>query len=200
MQSFEGATKLKQMKVKIGVSACLLGQKCNFNGQDLFNAFVDQISKSSEVEIIAFCPEDFIFGTPRANLRIVGGDGNDVLDGLAKVIDEHGNDVTQKQILGAKEFLERLQSQNVDLVFLMEGSPSCGVNVLLNENDWPRGGFKRGSGVAAALLKRNGIEVVGSFDEKSISEALQAKQISFHSNKSLMNLKDLPQFKMLFEI
>ncbi len=187
------------MKVKIGVSACLVGSQCNFDGKDLFNHFVSSLQKNSEIELVKFCPEDTVFGTPRANLRIVDGDGHDVLDGKAKVIDENGQDVTSLQIQGAQKFLDLVKQSQIGCVILMDGSPSCGSNVLLKEEGWPRGGFKRGIGVTTALLKRNGIQIFGSFDELAISEFLATKLDQFPVATGLRNLKDLPKFKALFE-
>lgn len=73
------------MKTRIGVSACLLGRACNFNGKDLLSDFVRQLPEIAQVEFVSFCPEDSVLGTPRPNLRIVGGDGYDVLNGTAQV-------------------------------------------------------------------------------------------------------------------
>ena len=186
-------------KIKIGVSACLLGAKCNFNGKDLLSPFLKSIEIQSEVEFITFCPEDFVFQTPRPNLRIIDGDGFDVLDGKAKVIDELGENVTSKIIEGANHFLSLLNNKNIKYAILMDGSPSCGSNVLLKEEGWPIGGFKRGLGVAAALLKKNGILVLSSFDEKTICNFLNSINENLKFNEDLKDLKDFPKFKSLFE-
>lgn len=186
------------MALKVGVSSCLLGNKCNFDGNDLLSAFLKKLSENDQIEFVQFCPEDFIFGTPRANLRIVGGDGNDVLDGKAVVINQNNEDVTEELIRGANQFLKQLVESEVSHAILMDGSPSCGSSVLLKEDSWPRGGFKRGSGVAAALLKRNGINVIGGFDESSISTFLKAKIKDIQFESGLKDLKDLPKFKPLF--
>lgn len=183
------------MKLKIGVSACLLGRKCNFNGQDLLSSFVSSLQSLEQVELISFCPEDFAFGSPRPNLRIVGGNGDDVLDGKAKVIDENERDVTDGQIAGAHEFLNKLKERDAKYVILMEGSPSCGSHILLKEESWPRGGFKKGSGVACALIRRAGIRTFSSFDEKSISLFLSSLVASHNLDKGLLDLKDRPKFK-----
>ncbi len=187
------------VQVNIGVSACLIGSKCNFNGSDLLSPFVKELQSIDQVNFIYFCPEDEVFGTPRPNLRIVGGDGDDVLDGKALVIDENGKDVTALQISGAHKFLDHLKKSNVTIAILMEGSPSCGSNVLLNEANWPMGGFKRGIGVSAALLRRNEIKVFSSFDELSISNFLQMRIAKFTLKNNLKDLKDLAKFKKLFE-
>ncbi len=185
--------------MKIGVSHCLLGANCNFNGKDLLSRFISDLEKIKDVEFIPFCPEDSVFGSPRPNLRIVGGDGHDVLDGTARVIDEFGKDVTALQIEGATKFLESLKSKEVEVAILMDGSPSCGSNVLLKEEEWPRGGFKRGLGVAAALLKRNDIKILSSFDELAISEFLETKIECVDFAEGLRNLKDSPKFRSLFQ-
>lgn len=186
------------MALKIGISSCLLGNKCNFDGNDLLSAFVKKLSENNQIEFVSFCPEDSVFGTPRPNLRIVGGDGNDVLDGKALVINQNNEDVTKIQIQGAHQFLQLLMAANVKHAILMDGSPSCGSNVLLKEESWPFGGFKRGSGVTAALLKRNGISVLSSFDELTISNFLKAQIREFQIEDGLKDLKDRPKFKHLF--
>lgn len=181
----------------IGVSACLVGRKCNFDGRDLFNNFIGDLDNMPELKLLPFCPEDKIFGTPRPNLRIVGGDGNDVLDGKAKVINEAGDDVTAQQIEGARQFLSFLIREKVDTAILMDGSPSCGSNVLLKEDGWPRGDFKKGLGVSSALLRRNGIRVFSSFDELATSQFLRKYFPKMDFCSDLRNLKDNPTFQAL---
>lgn len=94
--------------------------------------------------------------------------------------------------------MNKLTNLNVEYAILMDGSPSCGSNVLLNEEGWPRGGFKRGSGVAAALLKRNNIKVFSSFDERTISIFVKALLSDVEFNRELRDLKDFPKFRHLF--
>jgi uncharacterized protein YbbK (DUF523 family) len=187
------------LKTKIGVSACLLGSQCNFEGKDLLNQFVTALGQNPEIEFVQFCPEHAVFGTPRLNLRIVGGDGFDVLDGKASVIDESNRDVTVQQVIGASQFLKRLVAEEVKCAILMDGSPSCGSNVLLREENWPAGGFKRGVGVAAALLRRNGIQVFSSFDLKALSQFLQTTIKGFEAKSDLTDLRENPKFKTLFQ-
>lgn len=189
----------KKEQIKIGVSGCLLGVKCNFNGTDLLSGFVKELHNNDQIELISFCPEDRVFGTPRPNLRIIGGDGFDVLDRKASVVNEHGQDVTALQIQGANQFLDRLVEAEIKYAILMEGSPSCGSNILLKEENWPTGGFKKGIGVTAALLRRNAIVVFSSFDELSISNFLNSVVENFPIKENLKNLKDFAKFKILFQ-
>ena len=89
-------------------------------------------------------------------------------------------------------------SANVTHAILMDGGPSCGSNVLLKEEGWPSGGFKRGYGVSAALLKRNNITVFSSFDEFNISAFLSSALKNYTQKEGLKNLKDSPKFKPFF--
>lgn len=187
------------MNTKIGISACLIGRPCNFNGKDLLSEFIQTLPKLAPIEYIAFCPEDSVFGTPRPNLRIVGGDGYDVIEGSAKVLNELDEDVTEKQMAGARKFLEFLMNAEVSYAILMDGSPSCGSNVLLKEDGWPRGGFKRGVGVACALLKKNGINVFSGFDESSIADFLNSTFQGTSIENARPDLRNMPKFKALFE-
>ncbi len=187
------------MKMKVGVSACLLGRACNFNGKDLLSEFIRRLTELAPVEYVTFCPEDLEFGTPRPNLRIVGGDGYEVLDGKARVLNEMNEDVTERQVAGAVKFLDFLKSQEAHYAILMDGSPSCGSNILLKEENWPRGGFKKGVGVACALLRRNGITVFSSFDERSISEFIRSQFPATSISNAQPDLREMPKFKALFE-
>lgn len=93
--------------------------------------------------------------TPRVPSQIVGGDGFDVLRGKAKVISEHGSDVTEHFLRGAEETLRLAQLVGVSKVIFKERSPSCGVKKIYREDQ-----LINGCGVTTALLLREGIEVV----------------------------------------
>lgn len=117
------------------------------------------------------CPELLGgFSTPREPAEIVGGDGEDVLDGKAKVFEKSGKDVTELYIQGAIRTLEKAQAIGATMVVLKEYSPSCGSAIIYN------GEFKgkkiAGVGVTTALLKRNGIQVVSEdeFFDKDLFE------------------------------
>lgn len=97
------------------------------------------------------------FSTPREPAEIVGGDGEAVLAGTAKVVDRSGIDVTELYLKGAYITLEKAREVSATMVVLKENSPSCGSTMIYN------GEFKgkkiAGNGVTAALLRKNGIEV-----------------------------------------
>ena len=112
-----------------------------------------------EKKAIPICPE--VLGglsIPREPAEIVGGEGEDVLDGHAKVITNNGIDVTEQFIKGANETLKIALDLNATMVILKERSPSCGSSMIYSGEF--NGNKKRGTGVTAALLKRNGIQVL----------------------------------------
>lgn len=139
------------------VSSCLAGLKVRYNGSD---CFVEKVSKLiEENQAVAVCPE--VLGglsIPREPAEIVGGDGEDVLDGKAKVVTKSGKDVTEQFIRGAYAALEIAKKINATLVVLKENSPSCGSTMIYNGEF--NGNKIAGNGVTSALLKRNGFKVI----------------------------------------
>src|SRR5690554_5343526 len=109
-------------EVKI-VSACFAGVNCRY---DKKHNKIDKIRKLvREGKAIPVCPEQMGgLPTPRNPAEIVGGDGDDVLDGKAKVIDNQGNDVTQQFVEGAREALAMAQAVGATEAILKERSPS----------------------------------------------------------------------------
>lgn len=95
--------------------------------------------------MLLICPEQLGgLPTPRAPSKLVGGDGFDVLDGNAKVINTYGDDNTKAFIQGAYAALDMIREQKIRRCFLKDKSPSCGA------------GEKYLTGVTAALLIRKG--------------------------------------------
>jgi len=144
-------------KETILVSACLLGVNCNYKGGNRLNQRVLDFIKDKN--FIPVCPEIYGgFATPRPDAEIVGGQGQKVLQGQAKVIEPAGTDVSDKFIAGAKEVLKLAQLAGVNLAILKARSPSCGVGQAYD------GTFTKtlvqGNGVLAELLSQNGIKVI----------------------------------------
>jgi len=144
------------------ISACLLGIKCSWDGQDIHKS--DKVIELLNSEkLMPICPEQLGgLRTPRAPQEIQGGTGEDVLDGKCKVLNINGEDVTQKFIAGAVEALKIAGLFHIREFIGKSRSPSCGCGQIYD------GTFSRklidGDGVTTALLKRNGIRVVTEED------------------------------------
>lgn len=59
--------------MKIGVSECLLGVQCRYDGLSSTNKFITN-TLQEYFEFQAYCHEKLIFGTPREAIRLVEQD------------------------------------------------------------------------------------------------------------------------------
>ena len=133
------------------VSACLLGHACRYDGQSKPHVGVAELLKKHT--LVPICPE--VQGglpTPRPPAEIQGD----------RVINSEGRDVTDCYQRGAQAALELAKILGADTAILKQRSPSCGSGQIHNGKF--DGGLVDGWGVAAQLLRDNGI-VVYSEDE-----------------------------------
>ena len=133
-------------KQAILVSACLLGVCCRYDGASKPNG--DVIKLREKYVLIPICPEvDGGLPTPRTPSERVGD----------KVLMRDGTDVTVNYRKGAEMALERARSFGCTAAILKARSPSCGKGVIYDGSF--SGNLTDRDGVAAELLKNNGIEV-----------------------------------------
>lgn len=132
------------------VSACLLGENCKYNGGN--NALPPETltALSERYRLVSVCPErDGGLPTPRLPSERRG----------ERVFNRAGEDVTGPFTRGAALALETARAAGCRRALLKERSPSCGSSVIYD------GAFSGriipGEGVAAALLKKNGLAVYG---------------------------------------
>lgn len=131
----------------IGVSACLLGENCKYNGGNNYSKKVEEYVKGHEV--IAICPE--VLGglsIPRVPAEIVGG----------KVRTKEGKSVDEEFRRGAMRALEIVMEEGIDCAILQSRSPSCGSKEIY---DGTFSGKKiKGRGIFAQLLEERNIRVI----------------------------------------
>jgi uncharacterized protein YbbK (DUF523 family) len=138
------------------VSACLTGVRCRYDGGHRLDQKV--LRRSMEEELVPLCPEQMGgLSIPRHPSEIIGGDGDDVLDGRARVVDTEGMDVTGQFLKGADEFLSTAKRSNIKKAIMKEKSPSCGVHRI-----YRNGILVSGKGVLTALLMREGIGIMSN--------------------------------------
>lgn len=144
------------------VSACLLGLCTRYDGRHNRDDGVLRFCGTHHV--IPVCPEQLGgLPTPRPATEIKGGDGGAVLEGAAAVKDQDGNDLTDCFIRGAEQALLLARLGRAAGAVLKSGSPSCGLGRIRDGTF--EGGYRKGDGVTAALLKRHRIPV---FSERSL--------------------------------
>ena len=140
------------------VSGCLSGNNCFYNG---LSKISDPIKKLvEEGHAVPACPE--LLGglsMPRECSEIKGGTGLDVLKGKSRVITESGIDVTDNFIAGAKALLSIAKKHKAKKAILKSRSPACGLGQIHDGSF--TGKIIKGDGVAASLLKINGIKIIG---------------------------------------
>jgi uncharacterized protein YbbK (DUF523 family) len=149
------------------VSACLLGERVRYNGQDAEtrHSIIDRWM--SEGRVVSVCPELLAgFAVPRAAVEIVGSGGAAVIDGAARAVETAGRDVTSEFVVAAERTLKIVQDRNIRVAVLTDGSPSCGTSYIY---DGTFTGEKHyAMGVTASLLSRHGIVV---FNQDQLLEA-----------------------------
>ena len=135
------------------VSACLLGVNCRYDGTHAWCPEVfDELWRSYFIPV---CPEQLGgLSTPRSPAILSGGDGQDVLKGKARVLNERGEDITPSLVKGAEETLRIARLVKAKKVIFKDRSPSCGC-----QNIYRQEGLGSGCGVTSALLAGNGIQV-----------------------------------------
>lgn len=116
--------------MKIGVSSCLLGNQCRYDGAgNKFEFVVNELSKY--FELVPYCPEEIVFGTPRESIRLVDVDGEIrvISNKIQKDVTKELSDISQT--LAQKAFDDKL----CGFIFKAK-SPSCGIErVKLYQNN-----------------------------------------------------------------
>jgi uncharacterized protein YbbK (DUF523 family) len=140
------------------VSACLLGIDCKYDGSNSLNKDVLEFLKGKGSFIVS-CPESLGgLPIPRGPYEIIGGAGKEVIAGKARVESDKGEDVTEEFLEGARKSLEIAKQNDVRLAILRARSPSCGVGWIYDGTF--SGTLIKGDGVAAALLRKEGVKLM----------------------------------------
>jgi len=108
------------------VSACLIGVNCRHDGghaycpeviDDLFNR-----------HFLPVCPEQLGgLPTPRIPASLEGGDGRDVWQGIARVINKRGEDVTGAFLKGPRKFCASPKQPKQERPFLKTTAHPAGA-------------------------------------------------------------------------
>lgn len=132
-------------KKRVIISACILGELCRYDGE---TKEISGVAKAFEgYEIIPFCPEAPLFGTPRERINI------EQIEGENRVV----TDITRRDVSALLEaeisaFIEK--NPLVDAIVLKAKSPSCGYGttpILGRSKEL----ISLGNGVAAELFSQH---------------------------------------------
>ncbi|MGP4845664.1 DUF523 domain-containing protein [Marinobacter sp. 1Y8] len=148
---------------RVLVSACLLGESVRYDGGHLFIDHPLIARWRHEGRLVSVCPEMAGgLSVPRPAAETSGGDGRDVLTGVARVITRDGHDVSSAFVAGAEQTLAVATRNSCAVAILAARSPSCG-NRQIYDGSFD-GQLIEGQGVTAALLTRSGVRVFNQFE------------------------------------
>jgi len=152
------------MRKKVGISACLLGKDCRYNGG---NCRIPEL-REENIDWVPVCPEELGgLSTPRPPAELT----HPVVDILSTgqgILTQDGRDVTEAFIRGGDRSLEILRAEKVNTVILKSHSPSCGIGTIYD------GSFSNqlteGDGVFAKMCQDEGFDLIDSDDVESLKE------------------------------
>lgn len=136
------------LEIRVGVSACLLGETVRYDGGHKRDAFVTE-TLGRYVTWVPVCPEVEIgLGTPREAIRLQGDPAAPRLVGT-----KTGVDLTRRMTGYARRRVRALARLGLSGYVLKRASPSCGLErVKVHTNDGMPGRVGRGL-FASALLE-----------------------------------------------
>lgn len=113
------------MKLKIGVSSCLLGEPVRYNGGHKRNSTVLELLADDRFEAVPVCPE-INLGVPREPVQLVTVNASIRMQGV-----ESGKDWTPAMTRFNSQNLETLTQQNLSGFIFKSRSPSCATGGVL---------------------------------------------------------------------
>jgi uncharacterized protein YbgA (DUF1722 family)/uncharacterized protein YbbK (DUF523 family) len=131
---------MPRVRLRLGVSSCLLGRKVRYDGQHKRDAFLVDVL-GAFVEWVPVCPElEVGMGVPREPIRLVGTAAAPRL-----VAERSGADHTDAMLRFAAARVRELEALGLDGYVTKKDSPSCGMERVRVHGG--RGGPPRRDGV-----------------------------------------------------
>ena len=144
---------MSESKIRIGVSACLIGEKVRYDGDHRRNSYVADIL-AEHFELVPVCPEfELGMGVPRETVDLKGSVASPNMIGT-----HTRKDWTESMNQWAQQRIDELAPLGLCGFVMKKGSPSCGVinvpviqdnreAVLIGQGLFARAFMKANSGV-----------------------------------------------------
>ncbi|WP_299770900.1 DUF523 and DUF1722 domain-containing protein [uncultured Pseudoteredinibacter sp.] len=165
-------------KIRVGISACLLGQEVRYNGGHC-QSILCLKTLSEFFEYRTFCPEVAAgFSIPRPTMRLTGDPAKPKLS----YSDDHSVDVSDKLIAASQEVMPAMK----DLYgyILMKNSPSCGMERIKVYQDNGHPHMKKRDGLFTEQLRKSypnmPIEEEGRLNDKPLYENFVLRVFCYH--------------------
>lgn len=109
-------------KIKIAISACLIGLKYRYDGTSKFSQnIIDRLK--DKVDFIPVCPEvECGLSIPRPPMHLEAS-----AKGTRMKVTENGNDETERMLIWAENKLDQLERLGISGYIFQARSPSCGL-------------------------------------------------------------------------
>ena len=143
------ATQAPDPKIRLGVSACLLGREVRYDGKHALDNFVVE-TLAKHLTLIGVCPEDDLgMGTPRETVRLVGDPAAPEMLGTHSV-----KDWTTPMNRWSARRAHALDAEDLCGYIFKKNSPSCGVFGVKVYTGKGNRFVRRGRGLFAAEFSR----------------------------------------------
>lgn len=191
-----GEQRYDETRLRLGVSACLLGRPVRFDGGHKRDAFLTE-ELARFVEWVPVCPEEEAgLGTPREAMRLVHQGGTERL-----VAVRSQRDFTDTLTDFAATRVPQLAALSLDAFVLKKDSPSCGlrrVKVYSTHGVPARTGRGLFAGALCAALPMLPVEEEGRLCDPVLRENFIERVYAFRRVRRLVNdrtrVGDLVQF------
>ena len=173
-------------RLRIGVSACLIGRQVRYDGQHKRDAFlVDALGPF--VDFVPVCPEVEVgMSIPREPVRLVGPARRPRMIGQRS-----GDDWTARMTTFSERRVDALAKESLSGYVLKKDSPSCGLSrvKLYPSEDQDAAPDRGGEGLFAAALVRAfphlPIEEEGRLNDAHLRESFIERVFAYHRLQSL---------------
>ncbi|MDX2349706.1 MAG: DUF523 domain-containing protein [Porticoccus sp.] len=162
-------TKQRNKQPKVGISACLVGNKVRYDGGDKYHQLINkELSPWLDLQVI--CPEvEAALGIPRPPIHLVDDQGGTRALGI-----EHKDlDVTDRLETAAQQ-LTKSQPQDLCAYIVKSRSPSCGAGSTPSY-DLTNKQVGTGDGLFVRALKTAHPNIV-VIEESSLSDTQRCKE------------------------
>ncbi len=147
---------------KILISACLIGDKCKYDGKSNYNPLIKELLEY--YELVPFCPEvEGGLSTPR--------DPSEIKEG--SVYSSSGRDVTHQFEKGADLAYNICLYLGITTAILKDKSPSCGSKQIYDGTF--KGRLINGMGMTARYLSEKGVKIYTENDIETLINKAKEK-------------------------
>ena len=169
---------MEREKPRLGISACLLGQRVRYDGGHKRDAFLTEMF-GRYIEWVAVCPElEAGMGVPREAVRLVGTAASPRM-----VAERSGKDWTPAMTRFAAKRVAELARLELSGYVFKKDSPSCGLERvrIYNANNLPA---RNGRGLFAAAVTENSpllpVEEEGRLNDPALRENFIERVFAYH--------------------